>query len=119
VATITATIAAAEVGADVFSASVAVASSVGLAGGTLAGLAADFAATRGASGLFLGATEVLACAINATRFYGGWATLTDVTAAPGPFAITGATIVTTDEWAIIAPLFRLYVERESAIVLER
>lgn len=86
--------------------------------GMLAQLAAEHATLRAASGLFIGSPEVLMCAIQATRFYAGWATMTDAIARQGPFFVTGATTVTTDEWAIIAPLFRLYVERESAVVVE-
>lgn len=87
-------------------------------GGMLAALAAEYATMRAASGLFVGSNEVLMCAINAARFYAGFAAMSDATARQGPFFVTGSTIVTTDEWAIIAPLFRLYVERESAVVVE-
>lgn len=87
-------------------------------GGMLAALAAEYATMRAASGLFVGGTEVLTCAINATRKYAAYAVMTDPTARLGPFSITGSTTVTTGEWAIIAPLFRLYVERESAVVVE-
>lgn len=101
---------------DTFAASVTILSTA--AGGMLAALAAEHAAYRAASGLFVGANEVLMSAIQATRFYAGWAVLSDPIARQGPFFVTGSTVVTTDEWAIIAPLFRLYVERESAVVLE-
>ena len=87
-------------------------------GGMLAELAAEYVELRSASGLFVGYPEVLQCAITATRFYAGWGTLLDPTAAGGVFAITGTTRVTMGEWAIIVPLFKLYVERESAIVIE-
>lgn len=87
-------------------------------GGMLAALAAEYATMRAASGLFVGGSEVLMCAINAARFYAGYAVMSDPVARQGPFFVTGATTVTTSEWAIIAPLFRLYVERESAVVVE-
>lgn len=118
-ATITAIVAAREpAGQDVFSAQASVASSVGLFGATLAALSADFEATRIESGLFVDSRVVLSCAINATRFYAGWAKLEDTASRPGPFFVAGSTIVSMDEWSIIAPLFRLYVERETALVIE-
>lgn len=94
-----------------------VASSVSRSG-TLASLAAEYVAQRSASGLFIGQETVLSCAIMATRFYAGWATLEDVSSRVGVFAITGNTEVTPDEWAIIGPLFRLYCDREHAVVVE-
>lgn len=87
-------------------------------GGMLASLAAEFETQRSAQGLFIDGANVLQCAIHATRFYAGWATLEDVSARAGVFSITGATTVTPDEWAIIKPLFMLYVERESAVAIE-
>jgi hypothetical protein len=81
-------------------------------------LAGEFATQRGASGgLYLGEPQVLQCLIDATRFYAGWQSLADpatVTLAD----ITGMTALEASEWSIIAPLFRLYVERETALVLE-
>lgn len=94
-----------------------VASSVARSG-TLAALAAEYVTLRSASGLFIGYEQVLQCAINATRFYAGWATIEDPASRLGVFAITGDTVVTTDEWATIAPLFRLYCDREHAVVVE-
>lgn len=86
--------------------------------GTLARLAQDFCNLRLQSALFLTYDAVLRCAIDAARFYAGWQDLEDPTADSGPFSIVGETRVTSDEWAIIAPLFRLYVERETAVVIE-
>lgn len=94
-----------------------VATSVGLPG-TLAALSAEYVTLRTPSGLFIGYPEVLACAIMATRFYAGWAALADTTTLAGPFSITGQTQVTNDEWAVISPLFRLYCDRENAMVIE-
>lgn len=84
---------------------------------TLAGLVAEFVQERGASALFLDSDRVLGAAINATRFYQGFADLEDATATTLA-AITEDTDVTPSEWAVIAPLFRLYVERETAVVVE-
>lgn len=86
--------------------------------GTLAGLAAEYVTLRAASGLFIAYEQVLACAIKATRFYAGWATLEDPTFTGDVFTITGTTRVTVGEWALIAPGFHLYCERESAVVVE-
>lgn len=87
-------------------------------GGFLAALAAEFTEQRSAVGLFIEPAQVLQCAIRAARFYAGWATLDDVSAQRGVFSITGSTYVLPGEWAIISPLFVLYVERESAVAIE-
>lgn len=87
-------------------------------GGMLSALAAEFEAQRMPHGLYIDSENVLLCAIKATRFYAGWAEMEDVTARAGVFSINGATTVTPDEWAIIKPLFILYVERESALAIE-
>lgn len=83
----------------------------------LSALATEYETQRGASGLFISPGQVLQCAINAARYYAGWASLTDV-AAVSMLTITGATDITTSEWALISPLFNLYAEREAAVVLE-
>lgn len=59
--------------------------------------------------------------IVATRFYSGFAVLADETAndtIPQLTKITDSTKLNSSEWAIILPLFRLYVEREEAKQLE-
>ncbi len=86
--------------------------------GILRDLVEEFYAQRAESGLPLSPVVVLTAGIQATRFYAGWATLTDTTAQAGVFSITGDTAITPGEWAIIDPLFRLYVEREQALVTE-
>ena len=108
---------AVEEGEDRFHALVAVASTL-VSGGFLSALAAEFEASRSQVGLFIAPQQVLECAIRATRFYSGWAKLDDPTAQRGVFSITGSTYVLPGEWAIINPLFMLYVERESAIAIE-
>jgi hypothetical protein len=95
-----------------------VVSGTSVVGGMLASLAAEFETQRAQQGLFIDGAGVLQCAIHAARFYAGWATLEDPTARSGVFSVTGATTVTPDEWAIIKPLFMLYVERESAVAIE-
>lgn len=83
----------------------------------LLALADDFTAHRGETFLPLGQPEVLACAIAATRFYMGWGLLEDVSAITLE-TVTRLTDLSASEWAIIGPLFRLYVEREVSLVVE-
>jgi len=85
---------------------------------TLADLANTFASKERPAGNLLDDAGVLAQAIAATRFYAGFATLRahdGMTTAP---AIDEKTTLTTSEWALVRPLFLLYVERETAIQLE-
>lgn len=84
---------------------------------TLADLVEAFVTERQASGLFLDSDRVLGAAVAATRFYMGWAPL-DSTATLTIASVTGTTDLSDGEWSIIAPLFRLYVERETAVVVE-
>ncbi|GAB4059182.1 hypothetical protein [Uliginosibacterium sediminicola] len=64
-------------------------------------------------GILLDAPTVLAQAVAATRFYGAFAQLADPA-----LTVTADIDVTDDEWAIIRPLFVLYVERESVLQAE-
>lgn len=77
----------------------------------------EYIAQREASGLFLGRPEVLACAVMAARFFAGWAEFVDP-AGETLEGIADGLDLTASEWAIISPLFLLYVERESAVVVE-
>ena len=83
----------------------------------LSALAAEYVAQREPSGLYIAAPQVLQCLVDATRFYAGWQTLEDTDSATLA-TITGATVLEAGEWSIIAPLFRLYAERETALVIE-
>jgi hypothetical protein len=85
---------------------------------TIQVLAEAFATSRAQSGLYIGQPQVVECAVDAARLYAGWAELADVSALDDPTTIAASTTLTVGEWAIIAPLFRLYVERECALVLE-
>jgi hypothetical protein len=79
-------------------------------------------------GNLLDAPVVLAQAIAAVKFYSGYTDLETHAAIPiadpapdvrAPFPeITGATDISVSEWAMIRPLFLLYVERENALQLE-
>ncbi|MDC8446101.1 MAG: hypothetical protein LV471_09285 [Nitrosomonas sp.] len=69
--------------------------------------------------VILDPATVLAQAVAATEFYAGYAKLeiNDLVDPPYP-DITGATTISLSEWALIKPLFLLYVERETAPQLE-
>jgi len=84
----------------------------------LAELAATFANDERPAGNLLDDAAVLAQAVAATRFYAGFAMLRAHDGVATPPAIDGTTPITTSEWALIRPLFLLYVERETAIQLE-
>lgn len=74
------------------------------------------------------ASTVLAQAIAAVNFYSGYGALEAHLAIPiadpppvprTPYpAITSTTEISVSEWAVIRPLFLLYVERETEIQLE-
>lgn len=91
---------------------------------TLAYLAGRFANAERPAGNLLDADGVLAQAVAAASFYAGYAQITSripdplaVSTAP-PAPIGGATEISESEWALIRPLFVLYVERETACQLE-
>ncbi|MBL8473808.1 MAG: hypothetical protein JNM98_18605 [Rhodocyclaceae bacterium] len=86
---------------------------------TLADLVEVFLGQERPVGCVLESDVVLAHAVAATRFYAGFATLEahrDITSAP-PIGIS-ETDIGLSEWALIRPLFLLYVERETALQLE-
>lgn len=82
-------------------------------------LADRFATLERPAGNVLSGPDVVAQAIAATSQYAGYALLTcrEELVAPYP-AIDGDTEISESEWAIIRPLFMLYVERENALQLE-
>lgn len=94
---------------------------------TVSDLVAKFATERPVGNL-LDTPVLLAQAIAAVSYYAGWADL-DVHLAipiadPAPVppvaypAIDGTTVISVSEWAMIRPLFLLYIERENALQLE-
>lgn len=86
---------------------------------SLIDLTEAFASEDRPIGNLLDASVQLAQAIAATRMYAGYAALRDVSGnEPTPGAIDQYTDITTSEWAIIRPLFLLYLERETALQLE-
>lgn len=78
------------------------------------------------SGMMLAPEQVTALAIKAAVFYAGYARMAFAWAAldadpelTDPDApITADTLTSDSEWALIGPLFALYLERENAIMLE-
>lgn len=113
---------------------------------TLEELAAEYAEARASFGLVLDEGEVFGRLLEATRYYAGYGDIRSLSGSdnlpgapvPGvtPAApddnpiilgalpvklldlITGDTVLSVGEWAIVRPLFVLYVERENAIRLE-
>lgn len=84
----------------------------------LTDLAALFANEERPAGNLLDAGALVAQAVAATRMYAGYAQLRSHTGLIPQPAISGETDVSVSEWAVIRPLFLLYVERENAIQLE-
>lgn len=72
-------------------------------------------------GILLDNDSLLSIAISAVRFYGGYAMLSVFSSNPDDFNVDDIdlnTDITGGEWAIIKPLFLLYLEREQATALE-
>lgn len=91
---------------------------------TLSDLADRFALSERPAGNLLDTAGVLAQAVAAAYFYAGYAAIVSrvpnpaVVPAPPLVAISGATVISESEWALIRSLFILYVERETALQLE-
>ena len=79
----------------------------------LSDLVDEFVGQRLASGLLLSPDTVLQAAVDATRFYAGFASMEDTGAAD-----LQDRDISDSEWALIRPLFILYVERETSVVSE-
>lgn len=80
---------------------------------TLSALIDSFLHKERPDGVLLAQEVVMAQAIAAIRFYAGYADL-----ASEETEFSENTNLTNSEWALIRPLFMLYVERESAMYLE-
>lgn len=85
---------------------------------TLTELADLFATDERPAGNLLDAAALVAQAVAATRMYAGYAQLRSHAGLVPQPDISGDTDVSISEWAVIRPLFLLYVERETAIQLE-
>ena len=84
----------------------------------LGDLASRFATQERPVGNLLEEDAVAAQAVAATRFFAGYAAIRSRAAVAPPPPITVDTELNDSEWAIIRPLFILYLERESALQLE-
>ncbi len=80
----------------------------------LTDLADLFAGSERPAGNLLSPEDIVAQAVAATRMYAGYGKL----ATPPDGDIDKYTDVSVSEWAVIRPLFLLYVERENALQLE-
>lgn len=85
---------------------------------TLSALASQFATQERPAGNLLDEETVLAQAMAATRFYAGYAVIRARDGVDPVAAIDGDLEINESEWALIRPLFLLYVERETALQLE-
>jgi len=92
---------------------------------TLSERVASFLDDERPSGLMLDTAQVTALAVAATTFYHGFARMgaawdaleADPDTDPDQ-AIDAETALSDSEWALIRPLFLLYIERETAMMLE-
>lgn len=86
---------------------------------TISELAQEFSSEDRPVGVVIDDDQVLRQLIAATRFYAAYGSL-EKGEAPIPVFddVTVDTELTQGEWAVIRPLFLLYVERETAIQLE-
>ncbi len=85
---------------------------------TLADYVADFMTLERPAGTVLDSDTVLAQGIAATRYYCGFIDLAAWQGVSPEPAVAGASVLDLSEWALIRPLFLLYVERENALFLE-
>lgn len=85
---------------------------------TVAVLATRFANEERPAGNLLDDTQILAQALAAARFYAGFAAIVSQIVVPAPTDVAESTEISLSEWALIRPLFLLYLERENAIQLE-
>jgi len=86
--------------------------------GTITLLVNAFAIVERPAGNLLEEPGLVAQAAAATRFVAGYAELSAHAGLDPVPDITGDTVLNTSEWALIRPLFMLYVERETALQLE-
>lgn len=66
-------------------------------------------------GIVVSDDVILAQACKAAKYYLGFGELDNAQQAD---AVDGNTTLSKSEWAVIMPLFELYVERENALILE-
>ena len=66
-------------------------------------------------GIMLDTDALVSLCISASRFYAGYMDIQDLYAGE---EVTQFTDLSSSEWALIKPLFLLYVERQQSIMLE-
>ena len=84
---------------------------------TIQELSKNFAEKERPAGNLLDEEILIAQLVAATRFYAGFAVIAARRSEPPP-EIDGDLPLDDSEWALIRPLFLLYVERETALQLE-
>lgn len=86
---------------------------------TIAELVGNFLTNEHPLSVVLDPPTVLAQAVAAAKFYAGYALLEEFTDSTPPYPdIDDGIDLSDSEWALIKPLFFLYVERETATHLE-
>jgi len=78
---------------------------------TLSEIVSDFITQQRPTGIIFPVETVLAQALAATRFYAGFCQISTE-------SINEHTQINDGHWALISPLFLLYLERETALQLE-
>lgn len=91
----------------------------------LADIVAEYVSVRAPGWLVLSGQEALASALRATQFYAGYGGIESMALPTAPSSaikqltsITPEVVLTVSEWALISPLFVLYLEFENAQRLE-
>ena len=84
----------------------------------LSALVTRFLSEERGSAVLLSREAVTALAVAATLFYARYADIASVTDTDTVMMIDADTVITHSEWALIRPLFLLYVERETALQME-
>lgn len=85
---------------------------------SLSALVTNFVTNERPAGNILDEPGVLAQAIAAASFVAGYMALSAHAGVSPVPAIGGDTVVSLSEWALIRPLFLLYIEREQTMQLE-
>ena len=86
---------------------------------TIEALVDNFLMNERPDSIVLDPTTVLTKAVAATEFYAGYANLEANDGVDPPLPEIGAnTVISYSEWALIKPLFMLYIELETSTQLE-
>lgn len=86
---------------------------------TVTALASRYDTDERPAGNLLDLPQITAQLLAAVRMYAGYGTLeAHLSADPAPVDVDAGIDISISEWAVIRPLFLLYLERENAIQLE-